>query len=192
MAAHSSVLAWRNPGMGEPGGLPSMGLHRVGHDWSDLAAPAAQSLNWVVCCVIISSRLREKNCFMWLRLRNVKEKKVCPFLLLENSRPLSLPWEAQTPLSYLGTPDFLSTCLGIDSLNHCHPPPSFSFRRIWLPREKGHHSLSVTTSCCPGAQALNCWGSIFSWPSYWGVSDPGAPSNNWRRLCTCRSLDNHL
>ena len=38
MATHSSVLAWRIPGMGEPGGLPSMGSHRVGHDWSDLAA----------------------------------------------------------------------------------------------------------------------------------------------------------
>ena len=38
MAAHSSVLAWRIPGTGEPGGLPSMGSHRVGHDWSDLAA----------------------------------------------------------------------------------------------------------------------------------------------------------
>jgi len=36
MATHSSVLAWRIPGMGEPGGLPSMGSHRVGHDWSDL------------------------------------------------------------------------------------------------------------------------------------------------------------
>ena len=34
-------LAWRIPGMAEPGGLPSMGLHRVGHDWSDLAAAAA-------------------------------------------------------------------------------------------------------------------------------------------------------
>ena len=32
MAPHSSVLAWRIPGTGEPGGLPSMGLHRVGHD----------------------------------------------------------------------------------------------------------------------------------------------------------------
>ena len=41
MATHSSVLAWRIPGMGEHGGLPSMGLHRVGHDWSDLAAAAA-------------------------------------------------------------------------------------------------------------------------------------------------------
>ena len=38
---HSSVLAWRIPGTGEPGGLPSMGLHRVRHDWSDLAAAAA-------------------------------------------------------------------------------------------------------------------------------------------------------
>ena len=38
MATHSSVLAWRSPGMGEPGGLPSMGSHRVGHNWSDLAA----------------------------------------------------------------------------------------------------------------------------------------------------------
>ena len=41
MATHSSVLAWRIPGMGEPDGLPSMGSHRVGHDWSNLAAAAA-------------------------------------------------------------------------------------------------------------------------------------------------------
>ena len=41
METHSSVLAWRIPGTGEPRGLPSMGSHRVGHDWSDLAAAAA-------------------------------------------------------------------------------------------------------------------------------------------------------
>ena len=41
MATHSSVLAWRIPGTGKPGGLPSTGSHRVGHDWSDLAAAAA-------------------------------------------------------------------------------------------------------------------------------------------------------
>ena len=41
MATDSSVLAWRIPGMGEPGGLPSMVSHRVRHDWSDLAAAAA-------------------------------------------------------------------------------------------------------------------------------------------------------
>ena len=41
MATHTSVLAWRIPGTGEPGGLSSLGSHRVGHDWSDLAAAAA-------------------------------------------------------------------------------------------------------------------------------------------------------
>ena len=40
MATHSSIFAWRIPGTGEPGGLLSMGLHRVGHNWSDLAAAA--------------------------------------------------------------------------------------------------------------------------------------------------------
>ena len=48
MATHSSSLAWRIPGTGEPGGLPSMGSHRVGHDWSDLAAAATWwGLHWI-------------------------------------------------------------------------------------------------------------------------------------------------
>ena len=38
MATHSSTLAWRIPGMGEPGGLPSMGSHRVGRDWLQLSS----------------------------------------------------------------------------------------------------------------------------------------------------------
>ena len=41
MATHSSVLAWRIPGTGEPGGLLSVGSHRVGHDRSDLAVAVA-------------------------------------------------------------------------------------------------------------------------------------------------------
>ena len=63
MATHSSVLAWRIPGMGEPGGLPSMGSHRVRHDWSDLAAASARVLESspfrtctsliIVICVIL-------------------------------------------------------------------------------------------------------------------------------------------
>ena len=54
MATHSSVLAWRIPGMGEPGGLPSMGSHRVEHDWSDLAAAAGYQffLSWIVPFVL--------------------------------------------------------------------------------------------------------------------------------------------
>ena len=45
MATHSSVLAWRIPGTGEPGGLPSMGSRRVRHDWSDLAV----AVRWLWC-----------------------------------------------------------------------------------------------------------------------------------------------
>ena len=44
MATHSSVLAWRIPGTGDPDGLLSMGSHAVGHDWSNLAAAAAMQI----------------------------------------------------------------------------------------------------------------------------------------------------
>ena len=48
MATHSSVLAWRIPGTGEPGGLPSLGSHRVGHGWSDLAAAVAVLFSQII------------------------------------------------------------------------------------------------------------------------------------------------
>ena len=50
MATHPSVLAWRIPGTGEPGELPSMGSHRVGHDWSDLAAVCVK---WYFTVILI-------------------------------------------------------------------------------------------------------------------------------------------
>ena len=54
MATHSSVLAWRIPGTEEPGGLPSVGSHRVRHDWSDLKAAACMSS---LSCVILVDTL---------------------------------------------------------------------------------------------------------------------------------------
>ena len=54
MATHSSVLAWRIPAMGEPGGLPTMGSLRVGHGWSDLAAAAAafqKQVSFRICII---------------------------------------------------------------------------------------------------------------------------------------------
>ena len=56
MATHSSVLAWRIPGMEEPGRLPSMGSHRVGHNWSDIAAAAA----------VYTSIITRKYCYKYL------------------------------------------------------------------------------------------------------------------------------
>ena len=50
MATHSSILAWRIPGTGEPGRLPSMGSHRVGPDWSDLAIAVSTQLFFSICC----------------------------------------------------------------------------------------------------------------------------------------------
>ena len=90
---------------------------RVRHD----RATSLSFTEFKLSCVIISSgpKERKKNkCFKWLRLRNVEKKDVCPFLLLENSRPLS----PQLP------PDFLSTCLGTDS----HFEHLFS---LWAPWE---------------------------------------------------------
>ena len=77
MATHSSVLAWRIPGTGEPGGLPSMGLHRVGYDWSDLAAAAAE--DW-------KSKIKEFGFFnvcllgLWMQKRNFPPAKIGYFL----------------------------------------------------------------------------------------------------------------
>ena len=84
MATHTSVLAWRIPGTGEPGGLPSMGSHRVRHDWSDLAAAA-----WLLDLSQFHSSLLEKfkqfchihqkhNCHWtcWLCLKYILQPKM--------------------------------------------------------------------------------------------------------------------
>ena len=69
MATNSNVLAWRIPGMAEPGGLLSMGSHRVGHDWSDSAAaavsqetdgPQAGQMEFVHCGEILKKSRREE------------------------------------------------------------------------------------------------------------------------------------
>ena len=69
MASHSSVLAWRIPGMGEPGGLPSMGSHRVGHDWRNLAVAAAAA--WV----------EPRNRHFWKTLQVILMQPVCKTIL---------------------------------------------------------------------------------------------------------------
>ena len=86
MATHSSILPWRIPGSREPGGLPSMGSHRVGHDWSNLAAAAAACPLSRWCHSTISS-------------------SVAPF----SSCPQSFPASGSFPKSWL----FTSGCQGI-------------------------------------------------------------------------------
>ena len=64
IATRSSLLAWRIPGMGEPGGLPSMGSHRVGYDSSDLAAAAAVSI-YTVSGLCLVTQLCPTLCDPW-------------------------------------------------------------------------------------------------------------------------------
>ena len=79
MATHSSVLAWRIPGIGEPGGLLSVGSHRVRHDWSNLAAAAF--LPWLVltfsCGLVVTRRALRHN---W-RFHN------CPVIYWQSTSP---------------------------------------------------------------------------------------------------------
>ena len=70
MATRSSVLAWRIPWTGEPGGLPSMGSHRVGHDWSDAAAAAAAARSGSLYFVALFFFLIKKFIF-WLHHTNI-------------------------------------------------------------------------------------------------------------------------
>ena len=84
MATHSSVLAWRIPGMGEPGGLPSMGSHRVRHDRSDLAAAVPMAPHTFIqlsSSHFFYPRVRDQRdtCIMWMGLmqlvKGLKRKK---------------------------------------------------------------------------------------------------------------------
>ena len=75
MATHSSVLAWRIPGTGEPGGLPSLGSHRVIHDWNDLAATAAARHEGTSAREFVRSVL-----FSLKKKKRIQEEKVSFFL----------------------------------------------------------------------------------------------------------------
>ena len=89
MATHSSVLAWRIPGTGEPGGLPSMGSLRVGHDWSDLAAAAAVAVCISQCCSLYLSHpplppLWPQVCTLHLHLNNCPANMVISTIFLDS------------------------------------------------------------------------------------------------------------
>ena len=78
MATHSSVLAWRIPGTGEPGGLPSMGSHRVRHDWSNLAAAA-------ITLRLPSSSQKFPLTPSWVASSSFLDSVFSPFLMFSNS-----------------------------------------------------------------------------------------------------------
>ena len=109
MATHSSVLAWRIPGTEEPGGLPSMGSHRVGHDWSDLAAAAAAAENrpnWNKAFrdSHIGSKTHQKVCGLWEPVFRGGSWRCLWFSLSFTSVLLFTPWlDAHLYYSHFGS-----------------------------------------------------------------------------------------
>ena len=90
MATHSSVLAWRISGTGEPGGLSSMGSHRVGHNWSDAAAAA-------YVCVLMKSSVNDVVIKLTLAAVCAQLLQYCPTLCdpMDCSLPgSSCPWNS--------------------------------------------------------------------------------------------------
>ena len=69
MATHSSVLAWRIPGTGEPGGLLSLGSHRVRHDWSDLVVVVVEGVQWT-----LYERTWEWNFLVWVYPMSLRQE----------------------------------------------------------------------------------------------------------------------
>ena len=95
MATHSSVLAWRIPGTGEPGGLPSLGSHRLGHDWSNLAV-AAYYINSDRGVFKISCEVFPKVSCEWVSEWMSEIDQLCPILWphgLKLNRLLH-PWDS--------------------------------------------------------------------------------------------------
>ena len=103
------------------------------------------------------------------------EKGVCPFLLLENSRPLSPPWEPQTRFFSSGTPDFLSTFLGIDSHIKSIPECCYYKSKEWfdfLQEIKG-----INQSLCSFFTLIKlCYTKALAWSSL--VPGPEAKSSS--------------
>ena len=99
MATPSSVLAWRIPGTGEPGGLPSMGLHRVGHDWSDLAAAAAYCYSSPYRLRVLQKEKRSRYCEFQEENLSAKIKKDFKEKVTGN-KVLKSRWNSKQKISY--------------------------------------------------------------------------------------------
>ena len=116
-ATHSSVLAWRIPGMGGPGGLPSMGSHGVGHDWSDLAAAAAMWFSLHVSLLVFAVLLKSVNLCLQPHFR-----QNIAFILKYFLYPLYLLfWNPSTFMldHFILSHSFLGLCLLFSALCPC-------------------------------------------------------------------------
>ena len=147
MTTHSSVLAWRIPGMGKPGGLPSMGLHRVGHDWSDLAAAAAAHPYMTTGKTIALTRQTFAGKVMSL-LFNMLSRLVIAFL--PRSKDLLISWLQSSSAVILEPKKIKSLTVSVVSPSICHEVmgwdqmPWSSFFEYWVLNQHFHSPLSLS------------------------------------------------
>ena len=109
-AAHSSVLAWRIPGTAEPGGLPSMGSHRVGHDWSDSAAATAATAAAAALIILKRSLLMKQRGNVLDRINLVAAKRLYRVAIPNVTSPGSA---TQIQTSQVSTVACISGCWSI-------------------------------------------------------------------------------
>jgi len=150
MATHSSVLAWRIPGMAEPGGLPSMGSHRVGHDWSDLAAAAAASFS-LQCRTRPGDRSTSKDPRDRGRMQWGYAERAAPTQLQKQTHPPlwsqeGCPWTCRTHRQPKPT---TGHCAALQRWDPLHQPE----HRHKLPQPGKHHRTLIQT--CPQGRLHN-------------------------------------
>ena len=159
MATHSSALAWRIPGTVEPGGLPSVGLHRVGHNWSDLAAAAAISLGmgWV-----------------WSIMRQDPVVETRPFSETQAHVGLALVVNRTTSPS-------LCPSWGQPPVGHGVPGRGTGHSRISSPRESGWRGTAMRRGAEGPRRSQPVWkvASLLPTPDVWAQGLPWKLTSDW-------------
>ena len=135
MATHSSVLAWRTPGTREPGGLPFMESHRVGHDWSNLAVAVVENLQMM----LKPTKKKNQSAFYYYHARQFQTMSVIKY---------SFPWVAHS--HFLSHPSY--------PLQASVVKPKLA---VW--RERGWASLQLSSHPSPGIREeaiMDVWPSL--------------------------------
>ena len=152
MATHSSVLALRIPGTGEPGGLPSMGSNRVGQDWSDLAAAAAV-LSYPLRCMQVNSQ-RSGKC-----VRFELHPVLISFEIGLKLSPRTLLW------SVLSVPNWIANLTEeLSILFYWFFVQNILYSALYTMTTPYSLLLVSDTSLCRGTSREHMWWSNVAWP----------------------------
>ena len=167
MSIHSSVLAWRIPGLGEPGGLPSMGSHRIRHNWSDLAVATPLYVVWES---LLISQIQNQG--KPATVMQPRHKRLVQWLLptLQSHPPTQRPLPSQ------------HLCSGFCSKHH----PNRLKQEDWQGRITRRFQASPQDQSSPlyrgqvWASMLACWGSVKHWMAPFSASLPKSSLMNCR------------